>query len=163
MEALLTVDHLENLYQAEKIVKRRRILRDGITVTAQGFVDTTIGSVLTCDSAIEKTTAKARKDAERPAEKQDLASARITRKAERDQRKAAKNVEDERREQLAIYRNEVQRWASRARLYCVRKGELRRKVHPIAVRRAIARYRTAVRDVERRKRVDVDALLILRE
>lgn len=80
---VLTVAELDELSQAESLVARRRILGEDVVVTKQGFVDTTVGAVLTNEAAIAMTAEKSRRDAERLAEKAAVAARHDARRAER--------------------------------------------------------------------------------
>lgn len=62
---ILTVAQLDELYKAERLVARRRILGEEVVITKQGFVDITSGAVLTSDAAIAMAAEKSRRDAER--------------------------------------------------------------------------------------------------
>lgn len=123
---IITVPQLDTLYQAERLVARRRILGDNITVTKQSFVNTTAGAVLTCEAAIKMTAGRLRRDAERLAEKAAAAARREEKKVERAEKKCAAKVSSGRRRKVVVS-NYSCRWA---RPLVLQPAIARRRVQP---------------------------------
>ena len=134
---MVSVEEMERLYNEKRQDALKVAFGDiGIEVR-RGFVDTTRGLVLTSEAAMSVAASKAN-----------------------EANRKRKELSD--REKKSIERSEKSRWITRAKLARKSVSEFKQGVRPLAVRRKVARDRTAARKIGAEpSHVTSDALLLL--
>jgi len=158
LSTILTPAQLVALLEEKREEARRGILGMDVKILTNGFVDTTRGAVLTSERAMAAAREKNKQDEEKRA----LEDERAARKEKRAAQKLIKDAEMAvaAAEKAAKYKRDIEAH-KRARLYFRAKHlglniqEFKKTQRPMAVKRAVARERTAQRKKSTQQRCAV--------
>jgi len=134
---------LELLFEQKRAAARNQLLGADARIGASGWLDTTDGAVLTAPQSI---TLARKKHAEDQVKRAEAAA------------KALKAAERQAAQRLAALAAQNKIWERRARSFGIDANELRKRVRPLGVRRAIARHRAAEK---RRNASQTEALRLI--